>query len=165
MSWRAVVAALDTGELLKSRVSLYRHPLAGRPILWHVVRALLDVHPAPAEVRVLHHSTALLSPEPEWADVTLTSVAAGDDLRALRAAVTPPGMTVLVDGAAPLIAPSTIARLLRAADGGVAALLDGANRPERVAVAGEGPALASADDPRAPHGAACVAPTAAVELL
>ena len=165
MSWRAVVSALDESELLRSRVSVYRHPLAGRPIVWHVVHALLEVEPPPAVVCVLHRASARLTLEEDRPGVTLVAVEPGDEARALRAAVTWPGMSVLVDGAAPLISPQTIARLLRAADSSVATLLDGHEHAARIAVAGEGPALASAEDPRVPHGAARVAPTAAVELI
>ena len=165
MTWRAVVAALDESELLRSRVSVYRHPLGGRSILWHAVRALLDVDPPPSEVCVLHRAATPLTVDDDWPGVTFTPVDAGDDSRALRAAVTWPGMTVLVDGAAPLISPQTVARLLRAAEVGVATLRDGREHAGRIAVAGEGPALASADDPRVPQGAARVAPTAPVELI
>jgi bifunctional UDP-N-acetylglucosamine pyrophosphorylase/glucosamine-1-phosphate N-acetyltransferase len=167
MSWSAVVSALDDGERLRSRVSLYRHPLAGRPILWHIVRALLDVVPPPAEVRVLHRADAPMGDGEDRADGSLTyqMVDRGDEARSLRAALTPPGLKVLVDGAAPLISPSTVGRLLRAGEGGLVTLLDGPEHGGRIAVAGEGPALASADDPRRPTGASRVAPTAPGELL
>ena len=36
--WRAVVSALDPNDTFRSKVSVYRHPLAGRPILWHVMK-------------------------------------------------------------------------------------------------------------------------------
>jgi NDP-sugar pyrophosphorylase family protein len=74
-------------------------------------------------------------------------------------------MKVLVDGAAPLLTAATFARLLRAAQDGVATLFDLHELGSRVAVAGEGPALASADDPRLPRGATRVAPTLDSELL
>ena len=56
MSWRGVVAALERGESFRSRVSMYQHPLAGRPVLWHVVSALLETAPPPAALRVLHRA-------------------------------------------------------------------------------------------------------------
>ena len=61
MTWRAVVAALDDGEAFRSSVSMYQHPLAGRPVLWHLVSALLGVDHPPAEVRVLHRADASLA--------------------------------------------------------------------------------------------------------
>ena len=166
MRWRAVVAALDAPELFRSRVSLYQHPLAGRPIVWHVVRALLDTAPAPDGIRVLHNAAAPLSIGPALPNVEFEPVDGGDEARALRVAVTSPGVKALVDGAAALLTPATVARLLRAGESGIATLLvDGADNEPRVAVAGEGPALASAGDPRHPQGAARVVPTDALETL
>jgi bifunctional N-acetylglucosamine-1-phosphate-uridyltransferase/glucosamine-1-phosphate-acetyltransferase GlmU-like protein len=165
VSWRAVVAALDESELLRSRVSVYRHPLGGRSILWHTLRALLDVDPPPSRVCVLHRAAVQLTLDDDWSDVALIAVEAGDEARALRAAVAWPGMTVLVDGAAPLISPLTVSRLLRAAENGVATVMEAREHAVHIAVAGEGPALASAEDPRVPQGASRVAPTALAELL
>jgi bifunctional N-acetylglucosamine-1-phosphate-uridyltransferase/glucosamine-1-phosphate-acetyltransferase GlmU-like protein len=166
VTWSAVVAALDDGDTFRSRVSVYLHPLAGRPIVWHVVKALAAVTPPPSEVLVLHRASAALQlPEDVTGPVRAQPAAEGDEARALRAAVTAPGMRVLVDGAAPLIAPATIARLLRAGESGVAALHDGMAEEGCLAISGEGPALASADDPRHPVGTLRVAATSADELI
>lgn len=161
-----MVAALDDGDTFRSRVSVYLHPLAGRPIVWHVVKALAAVTPPPNEIRILHRGSASLQ-LPEDAEIPVHAQAAteGDEARALRAAVTAPGMRVLVDGAAPLIAPATIARLLRAGETGVAALHDGLAEEGYLAIGGEGPALASADDPRHPLGALRVVATSTDELI
>jgi bifunctional N-acetylglucosamine-1-phosphate-uridyltransferase/glucosamine-1-phosphate-acetyltransferase GlmU-like protein len=166
MTWCAVVAALEDGELFRSRVSGYLLPLAGRPIAWHVVRALANVPVPPTEIRVLHHGAVHL-PLPETGGIRILNdvVDVGDEARSIRAAVTSPGMKVLVDAAAPLITSATIARLVRAAEDGVSALFDPQENSSRLAVAGEGPALASADDPRVPTGATRVAPTSQSELL
>jgi len=166
VSWNAVVAALDDGDTFQSSVSLYLHPLAGRPILWHPLYALAATEPRPDSVRVLHREAAPLQlPDGLAVPLRAEAVGPGAELKALRAAVTPPGLTVLVDGAAPLIAPSTIARLLRAAERGMVSL--GSNGEDAVcaAVGGEGPALASADDPRRPHGAVPVAATSPEEIV
>ena len=165
MSWRAVVAALDENDSFRSRVSVYRHPLAGRPILWHVVHALLDTAAPPERIRVLHRAEEPLELGDLPSFVSFEPVDAGQEPRALRAAVTHPGMTVLLDGASPLIAPATIARLLRVGEGGVATLVERDDHSPRLAVAGEGPALASADDPRHPPGASRVESTTPDELL
>jgi bifunctional N-acetylglucosamine-1-phosphate-uridyltransferase/glucosamine-1-phosphate-acetyltransferase GlmU-like protein len=164
--WRAVVAALDENGAFRSRVTAYLHPLAGRPTLWHVVRALLEAPVPPREVVVLHRLDAPTNVDvPDGAPVHHVPVLPGDEARALRAAVTPPGMTVLVDGGAALLTPSTIVRLLRAAEHGVAAVHGPDEVATRVAVAGEGPALASAEDPRMPAGAQRVTPSTPAELL
>lgn len=165
MTWRAVVAALDDGEAFRSRVSVYLHPLAGRPLLWHVVSALLDTSPPPREVLVLHRAEVSGPPPDLPAEVRFQSVRAGQESRALRAAVTPPGLTVLVDGSAALLTSATIARLLRAAQSGVAVLSAEQEHLPGIAVAGEGPALASADDPRHPVAGSRVAATDRAELL
>lgn len=165
--WRAVVAALDEHGAFRSRVSAYLHPLAGRATLWHVLRALLDVPVPPREIVVLHRADAVTAVELEDGVVPVRYVAVEpqDATRALRTHVTPPGLTLLVDGAAALIAPSTIARLLRAAEHVVATVHGGEELSHHVAVAGEGPALASHEDPRLPSGAHRIAPTSPVELL
>lgn len=164
--WHAVVSALDAGESFRSRVSVYQHPLAGRPIVWHVVRALLDASPAPERVVVLYRASSPVTMGPQLPEVEYRAVEQGDEARSLRVAVTSPGLKVLVDGAAPLVTPATLARLLRAGESGVATLQgDGADHEPRVAIAGEGPALASADDPRHPLGASRVVANEPLETL
>ena len=166
MTWCAVVSALEPGEMFRSRVSGYLLPLAGRPIAWHVLRALAGMPEPPSEIRVLHHG-ALDLPLPETGGIRITDevVGEGEEPLALRAAVTSPGMKVLIDAAAPLITSGTIARLVRAAQDGVATLFDAHEMGSRLVVAGEGPALASADDPRQPRGATRVEATTPTEML
>ena len=163
--WRAVVAALDANDTFRSKVSVYRHPLAGRPILWHVVRALSETVPAPVSIRVVHAAGVVLRLDDVPDSVTYDAAPEGEAELALRAAVTRPGPTVLVDGAAPLLTPSTIARVLRFGEHGVAALASDGEQQPRVLVAGEGPALASAEDPRRPRGPARVEATHDNEAL
>ena len=165
--WHAVVSALDAGESFRSRVSVYQHPLAGRPIVWHVVKALLGAVPAPERGLVLDRAASPVTMGPALPDVDYEAVERGEEARSLRVAVTSPGLKLLVDGAAPLLTPATLARLLRAGELGVATLQgDGAADHEpRVAVAGEGPALASAEDPRHPLGASRVAANDPLETL
>ncbi|HKV51575.1 MAG TPA: NTP transferase domain-containing protein [Gemmatimonadaceae bacterium] len=165
MTWSAVVAALDDGDTFRSRVSVYLHPLAGRPIVWHVVRALETVTPAPGVVRVLHRANTMIAMPETSVPVLVEAVPEGQELKSLRAAVTAPGMCVLVDGASPLVAPPTIARLLRAGEGGIAGLPDANADGRYIAVGGEGPALASAEDPRQPAGAVRIAATSPDELI
>jgi bifunctional N-acetylglucosamine-1-phosphate-uridyltransferase/glucosamine-1-phosphate-acetyltransferase GlmU-like protein len=165
VTWSAVVAALDDGDTFRSRVSVYLHPLAGRPIVWHVVRALETVSPAPGLVRVLHRANTMLAMPETSVPVMVDAIPDGQELVALRAAVTAPGVCVLVDGASPLVAAPTIARLLRAGEGGIAGLPDAQAEGRYIAVGGEGPALASAEDPRQPAGAVRIAATSPDELI
>ena len=166
MSWSAVVAALDDGDTFQSSVSLYLHPLAGRPLFWHALATLAATDPRPATVRVLHRAASPLTvPESFPVPLRLEPVEPGTELVSLRAAVTPPGVTMLLDGAAALVSPSTVARLLRAAERGLVALRGPGEDSACAAVAGEGPALASSDDPRRPHGAVSVSATTPEEAL
>jgi bifunctional N-acetylglucosamine-1-phosphate-uridyltransferase/glucosamine-1-phosphate-acetyltransferase GlmU-like protein len=165
--WHAIVSALDAGESFRSRVSVYQHPLAGRPIVWHVVKALLDATPSPERVEVLFRAASPVTMGPLLPQVEYTAVPLGEEARSLRVAVTSPGLKLLVDGAAPLLTPATLARLLRAGEAGVATLQGegAADHEPRVAIAGEGPALASADDPRHPLGASRVVANERLETL
>lgn len=165
MNWRAVVAALDDYEVFRSRVSVYQHPLAGRPVLWHVIRALLAVSPPPREIHVVHREDAPVI-LPDAPDIVVPHAVREKDQRvALRAAATRPGLTLLVDGAAPLVTPGTLQRLLHAGEQGVCHLAADGTPAAGVAVAGEGPAVASAEDPRMPDGAMQVASSTPLELL
>ncbi|HJU89644.1 MAG TPA: hypothetical protein VJ672_09640 [Gemmatimonadaceae bacterium] len=164
MSWSAVIAALDRGDTFRSRVSVYLHPLAGRPIAWHVMRALCDAAPPPEHVRILHLADIPMAlPTSLPVAVDAEPVPTGSESVALRAALTTPGVKVLADGAAPLLASTTIGRLLRVSEGAPAALMssDGV----ALALVGEGPALASAEDPRHPVAPLRVAPTSEAELI
>ncbi len=165
MRWRAVISALDDYEAFRSRVSVYLHPLAGQPVLWHVVTALLEVSPPPEEIRVLHRAGAPVDIPDAPSTMVLDAVPPGEETVALRSAVTRPGLTLLVDGAAPLILSGTLLRLLRAGEHGVAMVSESSDRVAGVAVSGEGPALASAEDPRFPIGASRVVPASELELL
>ncbi len=166
MSWSAVISALDDAQAFRSRVSVYLHPLAGRPIVWHVIRALVAVAERPTEISVLYRASQPIALPPDsTVPVRAVAVDAGTETVSLRAAVTTRGPTVLIDGASALVEPATIARLLRAGEAGIATLMDERTGSRYVAVAGEGPALASQEDPRRPRGALRVAATTPEELI
>jgi bifunctional N-acetylglucosamine-1-phosphate-uridyltransferase/glucosamine-1-phosphate-acetyltransferase GlmU-like protein len=164
VTWRAVVAALDDGEAFRSRVSMYLHPLAGRPVLWHVLAALFDSATPPVQVRVLHRADSpLLIPDlPDG--VQYEPVERGAERRALRTAVAASGRTLLVDGVAALLTGATFGRLLRASQVGVASIAADQEHLPALAVAGDGPVLAAAEDPRHPRGGAHVATSTPGEL-
>lgn len=160
------MSALEDGVAFRSRVSVYLHPLAGRPILWHVLHSLARVTPPPHIIRVLHSSgTPMAAPADLPIPLDLEPVDTGRELVSLRAAVTAPGLCALLDGAAALVTPATIARTLRAAERGVVALPDRFEEHAPLLIGGEGPALASADDPRRPSGVQHVAPTSEDERI
>lgn len=165
MSWRGVITALDPALRYRSRIAVYQHPLAGRPVLWHVITAMLGVDPPPDEITVLHRSNTLpiLPPDP-IVPIQPTAVDPGQELQAVRRAIAAPGIFVFMDGRAPLVEPASLLRLLRASQDSVAALgIEGDGGP--VAVAGEGLALAAFDDPLQPEAVAMLAPVSDGESM
>ncbi len=164
MKWTAVVAAFDAVEMFRSRVSVYQHPLAGWPIVGHVLRAIAQTAPPPSSITVLHRAMEPLE-LPENIDVPIDAepVEEGEETNALRAAVNVGGMVLLVDGSAPLITPATIARMLRQGGEGIIAL--GTDGTAPVALCGDGATVAAADDPREPRHRTRVEPTTPDELI
>ena len=158
MNWRGVVTALHPAPRFRSRIPVYQHPLAGRPVLWHVITAMMAVDPMPDEIRVLHpaNTSPILPPEPMIPMVT-DAIEPGDERQAVRRALGVPGTFVVLDGRAPLVEPASLLRLLRAAQDTVAAL---GSAPDGVpiGIAGEGLALAAYDDPMAPEGITMLPP-------
>ncbi|HUF29877.1 MAG TPA: hypothetical protein VMM77_04365 [Gemmatimonadaceae bacterium] len=162
MSWRGVIAALDPAVRYQSRISVYQHPLAGRPVLWHVIAALGAVDPVPDRITVLHlEGSVLTMPADPRVPIETESVREEDEAQAIRRTLGVPGMFILADGGAPLIEAPSLCRLLRAGEDKVIAL----GAPVAVAVCGEGLALAAFDDPLRPDPVATLAPGHDDELL
>jgi bifunctional N-acetylglucosamine-1-phosphate-uridyltransferase/glucosamine-1-phosphate-acetyltransferase GlmU-like protein len=166
MSWRGIVTALDSAARFRSRIALYHHPLAGRPLLWHVLTALARMDAAPVSITLLHRSdtTPILPPDPHI-PIALQAVETGEEMQAIRRAVGQGGMALLIDARTPLVEPASLLRLLRAAEDGVAALGDARQAGAPAAIAGEGLALGALDDPRHPDEVAVLAPVNEEELL
>ena len=153
--WRAVVSALDAATLMRSRVSVYLHPLGGRPLVWHVVRALLEAPEPPASVTVLYEEGDALDLSGVFPTVRFVPVSPGDGAAALRRALDEPGRVLLADAAAPLLGATTLARLVKAGRRPVA--VEALTQPGRnLALAGEGSELAALDDPWASGSASLV---------
>lgn len=118
--WAGIAIALRDAEDdgLRSRVSTHLHPLAGRPVVWHVLRAMLARRPAPRRLAfaatelpsrdlvgeipadlILHEDVGWLESLPPEAEriviMDATAPALDESLRALLRA-TPPA--VLRDG-------------------------------------------------------------------
>ncbi|MDQ6830864.1 MAG: NTP transferase domain-containing protein [Gemmatimonadota bacterium] len=166
MTWRAIVTALDEGIGLHSRVSVYAHPLAGWPIVWHIIGALGSTDTPPDDILVLHRSSVSLELTGESrAPVRTRPIERGEDVAAIRAALDAPGLALLVDGCAPLIEAATIARVLRAAETGIATLSLGDEAETHLLVGGEARAIAAAEDPRRPAGARRVIQTETDECI
>lgn len=153
--WRAVVSALDAATLMRSRVSVYLHPLGGRPLVWHVLRALLDATDPPESLTVLYEEGHALDLGDVFPGVRFVPVPAGDGAAALRRALEHPGRVLLADAAAPLLGATTLARLLKGGRRPVA--VEALTQPGRnLAIAGDGAELAALDDPWASGSASLV---------
>lgn len=164
MTWIGIVTAFAAHPAMRSSLSIYAHPLAGWPMFFHSLAALGGVLPAALEIRMLLRSDVSVDHGPAGLPLSFVSVPAGGEARALREAIANADFAVILDGSAPLISSSTIARLLRAAEAGPAALYGG-DGGAPIAVAGSGTALAAAGDPSSPAGAARIAATTPDELL
>lgn len=163
--WRAVVVALDTATLLRSRVSIYLHPLGGRPLVWHVLRALFDAPEPPTSVVVLYDGADALGLDDAYPEASFRAVPSGDGGAAVKAALDAPGRVLLVDAAAPLLGASTFARVLRAATAGPAAV-EALHQPGRtLVIAGEGRDLAAIEDPWSSGSASLVDPATRAEAI
>jgi bifunctional N-acetylglucosamine-1-phosphate-uridyltransferase/glucosamine-1-phosphate-acetyltransferase GlmU-like protein len=102
-AWTGVVLALAEAESggLRSRVSTYLHPLAGRPLAWHVVRCLANVEPGPSRIVVAAGpdlSPDLFADIPARIEVVLPHE---QSLGAILAQAAAAGRVVAVDAAAP----------------------------------------------------------------
>lgn len=118
---------------------LYMHPLAGRPVLWHVLGTLAEIAPAPDAVVVVHRDGAPPQlPESLPLPVELRAAPAGAEERTLREALAGAGRVLLVDGAAPLVTRDQHERLLDAGTRGHAALVPVAGAGDAVALAAAG---------------------------
>jgi hypothetical protein len=139
--WTGVVLALaepGSGHL-RSRLTTYLHPLAGRPLVWHAVQAVASLGPA----RVLVAGGPELGAE-LFADVpgeVRVLDAGADDLHWALAAAAEAGRVLAVDGAAPT-AGDALRRLLET-DGDV--LLEGSDGEVIAAWLGAEGAAALAD--------------------
>ncbi|MDQ3698459.1 MAG: hypothetical protein M3373_10630 [Gemmatimonadota bacterium] len=151
MTWRAVVRALDDGASFRSKVSLYLHPLGGRPVLWHVLHALSEVTPPPERILVVHRGGQTPGlPDPFPVPLETTAAALPDDEAAtLRGVFGNGGLVLLIDGAAPLVSAGSLTCLVAAASQGTAWLEGRGPAREWIAIAGDARELAASEGWRA----------------
>ncbi len=139
--WTGVVLPLTEpgSDDLNSSLPAHLHPVAGRPLVWHTVRAVASLVPAPERVVVVmdpHASSAdLFADLPGRVEVAAPGEETPSEGRALR-----------VHAAAPCAGPA-FQRLL---DAGISACaVDGAGRPVAFYDDGEGTSAADRSDPDA----------------
>jgi bifunctional N-acetylglucosamine-1-phosphate-uridyltransferase/glucosamine-1-phosphate-acetyltransferase GlmU-like protein len=146
--------ALDEGARFRSRVSLYMHPLGGRPILWHVLGALAGVSPRPERIVVVHHPGAAIAlPEAQPVALALRTDdpdRPGEALRAVMSeAYAAEERVMMVYGAVPLVSAASLQRALAASGDRAAALRGSAPDEGPIAVAGDARSLPPLDSWRA----------------
>jgi bifunctional N-acetylglucosamine-1-phosphate-uridyltransferase/glucosamine-1-phosphate-acetyltransferase GlmU-like protein len=129
--WTGVVLALTEpgSDGLRSRLSTYLHPLAGRPLAWHTVHALAALNPAPERICVV--AGPELPPEIFQdipSDVRVVTREQARRSETLRDAAPAMARVLVVDAAAPTIGPALQGLL----DAGGELVLEG---PEGSAVA------------------------------
>lgn len=158
MTWRALVTMVDPAPDVRSRLPVYHHPLAGRPVVWHVLEALAATTPPPDEIVIVHREeTVPILPPTAPVPIATRPAPAGEETATIRRTVGTGDRWLIADGLAPLIEGAAYGRLLREAQSRVAALRAQGEGPP-LAVAGDGLALAVWEDPRCPEGIVMIAP-------
>lgn len=131
-AWTGVAIALRSADddAMHSRLPTYQHPLAGRELAWHVLRALTEIEPPPGQL-ILATATALDPAIVGNLDAATIHVPADDWWPPIAEHIGPDGGAVLlVDAAAAALDPSLATlmagpagRALRAPEGAVLAVL------------------------------------------
>jgi bifunctional UDP-N-acetylglucosamine pyrophosphorylase/glucosamine-1-phosphate N-acetyltransferase len=116
----AVVMAAGKGKRLKSSVPKVLHPVCGRPILWHVLRALAAARPDPVVVVLAHEGKAVEDEVRSWGlRLPIRFVDQGEPLGtghavlAAERAVARAEDVLVVPGDSPLLTGSMLRDLLR----------------------------------------------------
>jgi bifunctional N-acetylglucosamine-1-phosphate-uridyltransferase/glucosamine-1-phosphate-acetyltransferase GlmU-like protein len=140
--WTGVVLALAEpgSDGLRSRLSTYLHPLAGRPLAWHAVSCLAALRPAPARIVVVGGELAIEL----FGDIDcVVDVLPATEAALGGAVVAAEGRVLVVDAAAPTAGPALdplLKRpddvLLEGADGAVLAAWIGPEGAERLVTRG-----------------------------
>ena len=116
----AVVMAAGKGKRLKSRMPKVLHPICGRPILWHVLRALRAVRPETVAVVVGHQGDEVEQAVRSW-DLPLPiafidqrePLGTGHAVMAAEDAVRATEDVVVLSGDEPLVTGDQLREMLR----------------------------------------------------
>jgi bifunctional UDP-N-acetylglucosamine pyrophosphorylase/glucosamine-1-phosphate N-acetyltransferase len=127
MSLSVVILAAGQGKRMKSALPKVLHAIAGKPMLAHVITAAQSLSPSQIVVIVGHGGEQVRGAFPQsdltWA-VQEPQRGTGHAVMQALPALPATGTTLVMYGDVPLITPSTLARLLRAAEGGNLAWLN-----------------------------------------
>ncbi len=124
--FQVVILAAGQGKRMRSRLPKVLQPLAGRPLLAHVVQTARGLSPARICVVVGHGGAivreALASPDVAWAEQS-PQLGTGHAVMQALAHLAPDGVVLVLYGDVPLIAADTLRSLVEAAAPGRLALL------------------------------------------
>ena len=123
---QVVILAAGQGKRMRSRLPKVLQPLAGRPLLAHVLGAARALSPSAICVVVGHGGEAvreaLDSPDITWAEQS-PQLGTGHAVMQALPSLEPEGLVLVLYGDVPLIAPGTLRALAEAAGSGALALL------------------------------------------
>jgi bifunctional UDP-N-acetylglucosamine pyrophosphorylase/glucosamine-1-phosphate N-acetyltransferase len=126
MPLQVAIFAAGEGKRMRSARPKVLHPLAGSPLLAHVLRAVRAIDPR--AICVVYGSggdevrSALSAPDLTWAKQEQL-LGTGDALKCALAYLPKDGVTIAMIGDLPLILPETLSRLAAAVDGDKLAVL------------------------------------------
>ncbi len=137
MPFAAVVLAAGMGTRMNSRIPKVLHPLAGQPVIRHLLATLDGLAPAAGVVVVGPDMEAVAEAVAPWRTVTQTQrLGTGDAVKAARDALEGFGGTVLIlYGDSPLVSADIVQRMLAARQGEQAVVVLGF-RPQDTAAYG-----------------------------
>ena len=125
-SLQVVILAAGQGKRMRSDLPKVAHPLAGRPLLRHVVDSARQLHPRRLCIVVGHGADAVKArldePGVAWA-VQEKQLGTGHAVMQALPALAPGGTVLVLYGDVPLIAPATLRALVEASAGARLAIL------------------------------------------
>jgi bifunctional UDP-N-acetylglucosamine pyrophosphorylase / glucosamine-1-phosphate N-acetyltransferase len=125
MSLEIIVLAAGQGKRMRSQLPKILHPLAGRPLLGHVLDSARAL--APRKVMVVHgHGAeqvraAFAGADVEWV-LQAEQLGTGHAVQQAMPHISPEAQVLILYGDVPLVGPETLKRLVHSAGEGVAVL-------------------------------------------
>jgi bifunctional UDP-N-acetylglucosamine pyrophosphorylase / glucosamine-1-phosphate N-acetyltransferase len=124
-SLEVVVLAAGQGKRMRSSLAKVLHPLAGRPMLRHVLDAVGELRPRRVHVVVGHGAEqvkAAIGDEVEWV-AQETQRGTGDAVGRALPGIADDAIVLVVYGDVPLITPETLRACVKSAAGGVLSIV------------------------------------------
>src|SRR3982751_6644253 len=125
-SLQVVILAAGQGKRMHSDLPKVAHPLAGRPLLAHVIDSAKQLSPQRLCIVVGHGADAVRSripaPGSAWA-LQEKQLGTGHAVMQAMPSLAAGGIVLVLYGDVPLIAPATLRALVQASEGGKLAIL------------------------------------------